>query len=355
MTAASSELLVNSNNDWDPLEEIVVGRADHARIPTVDVSTMAFSYADRTRDEIVKLEGPYSQKIIEEANEDLDTLSLALEKLGIKVRRPVPLDHSEKFSTPEWQSTGWYSYCPRDLVLPLRHTVIECVSPMRARYFETRTLYPHLYDAIRGGTKWICAPKPVLRESLYTFDDLKQPTLRNDEIIFDAANVVRIGRDLLFQISNSGNEMGFRWLKSVLEPEYRVHALKHLYSYAHMDSTIIPLRPGLVLLNSSRVTPANCPEIFKSWDKIYFNDVVEIPSELPNGVSPCSPYIGFNLLSLNEQLVVVDENQKPLMKELKRHGIESLPMKMRHSRTLSGGFHCVTLDLKRRGTLENYF
>ncbi|MDX9731906.1 MAG: hypothetical protein RBT63_09060, partial [Bdellovibrionales bacterium] len=38
---------ISSHNDWDPLEEIIVGRADHARIPTVDTSTMAFSYADR--------------------------------------------------------------------------------------------------------------------------------------------------------------------------------------------------------------------------------------------------------------------------------------------------------------------
>jgi N-dimethylarginine dimethylaminohydrolase len=226
---------------------------------------------------------------------------------------------------------------------------------MRARYFETRTMYPRLYGALEAGSKWICAPKPVLLESLYTFDNLKQPTLRNHEVIFDAANVVRIGRDLLFQISNSGNEMGYKWLKSILEPKYRVHALKHLYSYAHMDSTIIPLRPGLVLLNASRVTPQNCPEIFQSWDKIYFDEVMEIPTALPNGISPCSPYIGFNLLSVNEKLVIVDENQTPLIKELARYGIESLPMKMRHSRTLSGGFHCVTLDLRRKGELQNYF
>ena len=29
------------------------------------------------------------------------------------------------------------------------------------------------------------------------------------------------------------------------------------------------------------------------------------------------------------------------------YNIESIPMPMRHSRTLGGGFHCVTLDLKR--------
>jgi len=28
---------------------------------------------------------------------------------------------------------------------------------------------------------------------------------------------------------------------------------------------------------------------------------------------------------------------------------------MRQALTLSGGFHCVTLDTKRKGTLESYF
>jgi N-dimethylarginine dimethylaminohydrolase len=346
--------LVNSNNDWDPLEEIIVGRADHARIPTVDRSTMAFSYADRKIEEIRELEGPYPQWIINEANEDLDRLSDELAKLGVKVRRPLPVDHGKKFSTPDWESTGWYSYCPRDLLLPLKGQIIECPASMRARYFETKIYEPLLYEYFESGTKWISAPKPRLLDETFTFDDLRRPTLRNTEIIFDAPNVLRLGRDLLFQISNSGNHLGAKWLQSVVGSEYRVHVAEHIYSFAHLDSTIVPLRPGLVLLNASRVNPGNCPELFAKWDKIYFDDVVEIKSHLPNGISPCSPYIGLNFLSVNEKLVIVDENQEPLRMELSRWGIESMGLKMRHSRTLSGGFHCVTLDVRRKGGLESY-
>ena len=347
-------MLVCSHNDWDPLEEIIVGRADHARIPTVDRSTMAFSYADRSPEEIKPLEGPYAQNIIAEANEDLDNLAATLSKLGVTVKRPEPLDHSRKFSTPDWESTGWYSYCPRDLLLPLDGMIIECPSGMRARYFETRIFEKILYEYFQGGTKWIAAPKPRLPDETYTFDDLQQPTLKNTEIIFDAPNVLRLGRDLLYQVSNSGNKLGAQWLQTLLGDRYRVHVAEHLYSYAHLDSTIIPLRPGLVLLNASRVTPKNCPALFRNWEKIYFDDVVAIPSELPGGISPCSPYIGLNLLSVSEKLVIVDENQEPLRKVLAKYGIESIALKMRHSRTLSGGFHCVTLDTRRKGELAEY-
>jgi len=32
-----------------------------------------------------------------------------------------------------------------------------------------------------------------------------------------------------------------------------------------------------------------------------------------------------------------------------------IPLKLRHSKMLGGGFHCVTLDMRRRGTLQRYF
>ena len=54
-----------------------------------------------------------------------------------------------------------------------------------------------------------------------------------------------------------------------------------------------------------------------------------------------------NLLSLNPNLVVCDENQKELHKQLYKNNIEVIPMKLRHARTLGGSFHCVTLDTLR--------
>ena len=124
-----------------------------------------------------------------------------------------------------------------------------------------------------------------------------------------------------------------------------------------MDSTIIPLRPGLVLLNSTRVTPENCPKLFDKWDKIYFQDVAQtaVPTSGPGSVSPCSPYIGMNILSVNPNTVIVGKDQISLIKVLESKGFTVIPMPMRHARTLSGGFHCATLDLRRKGSLEDYF
>jgi hypothetical protein len=107
------------------------------------------------------------------------------------------------------------------------------------------------------------------------------------------------------------------------------------------------------LLNSTRVNPDNCPKLFEKWDKIYFEDVAVIPPP-PGSVSPCSPYIGMNILSIDPNTVVIGKEQTNLMRELEKHKITPVPVSLRHAQTLSGGLHCATLDLRRRGTLEDY-
>lgn len=347
-----------SNNDWDPLKEIIVGRADNARVPTVDLSTMSMSYTNYDIEEIKPLEGGYPQWLIDEANEDAEELCTVLAQAGVRVHRPEQIDHSKTFSTSDWTTTGWYTWCPRDLLLPLNNLMIETPSPCRSRLFETRAYHNIMLEAVKDGTEWIAAPKPKLLDDSYQFSDLSKPSLRNLEPIFDAPNCIRLGRDILFQISNTGNWLGFQWLKNTLEPRgYRLHAAEHIYSFAHFDSTIIPLRPGLVLLNSTRVTPVNCPKLFETWDKIYFKEVNINPvtQSGPGSVSPCSPYIGMNILSIDQNTVIVGKDQTNLIRILEQRGFTVVSTRMRHAQTLSGGYHCATLDLVREGKLEDYF
>ncbi|MFE1559104.1 hypothetical protein ACFW6V_29475, partial [Streptomyces sp. NPDC058734] len=51
---------------------------------------------------------------------------------------------------------------------------------------------------------------------------------------------------------------------------------------------------------------------------------------------------------------VVDRRQTELIKLLEKHGTDVLPLQLTHSRTLGGGFHCATLDVRRTGSLETY-
>ena len=334
---------VFSFNDWEPLREIIVGRADFACVPPPDPSVKNFMYARLTYREISKYIGSYSDKIIDESNSDLEDLSDKLKELGVKVYRPKKIRHDAPIITPYWRTTGWHNYCPRDIFLVIGTSIVEVPSVMRSRIFETWSYNEILHEAFAGGAKWFSAPKQMYNDSSFNFDDLSKPTLMNNEILFDAPNIVRLGNNLLYQVSNSGNEKGAIWLQSMF-PEYKIHIESEAYSGAHMDSTIVPLREGLVLFNGFRVLPDKYPKIFEKWDKIFFHKFPMMKSDV-SGIS--SDSIGLNLLSVNQELVIVDENQIELMKTLSKYGIESIPMPMRHARTLGGGFHCVTLDLSR--------
>jgi len=329
---------IQSCNGWDPLKEVIVGDVTGARIPPLNPSMKNFMFANLTDSEIVSICKPwkYPDRVVEETEEDLDLLAKTLRDLYIRVYRP------------EKKVYGWMNYCPRDIFLVLNNTIIETPCVMSERVNESFA-YRHILNNIDDYSKWIQAPTPQYLDMSFSFTDLSKPTLQNIEIMFDAPNVVRLGTDLLYQVSNSGNEKGYDWLKRTF-PEYTIH-LAYQYSGAHFDSTVVPLRPGLVLLNGHRCNEDNYPAIFEKWDKIFFTDIVDQNSE---NSAIASSAIGLNILSINECTVIIDKNQKPLMKELKKWGIDSIPLQLRHAKTLGGGFHCVTLDLHREGKLEQY-
>ena len=53
------------------------------------------------------------------------------------------------------------------------------------------------------------------------------------------------------------------------------------------------------------------------------------------------------MFSIDSKTVVVDKNQKEIIKILEKNNFTVVPLQLRHARTLGGGFHCVTLDLWR--------
>ncbi|MGW3692075.1 inosamine-phosphate amidinotransferase 1 [Streptomyces sp. NPDC005125] len=348
---------VHSFDEFTRLREIVIGNPLNARIPTTrDPSMWLNLYPDLSYAELDKVQtGQFPQQIIEETLEDLDVLIRTLEELGIVVHQAEAHDHGREFATPDWTSDGFYSYCPRDIALIAGTTIIETPSPMRARYFESRGLQRIFQRYLQSGSAWISAPKPRLCDEMFDIDDEGLPVLGELEPVFDAANILRCGRDVFYQVSGSGNELGLTWLQSVLRllGDFTVHPLRGVYGYTHIDSTIAFLRPGLVLLNPERATEDNLPEPLRGWDKLWCPPMEEPPVASPYPLS--SPWLGMNLLMVDSDVAIVDADQPELIRALERQGISALPHSLRHGRVLGGGFHCVSLDLVRDGQLVDYF
>ena len=57
--------------------------------------------------------------------------------------------------------------------------------------------------------------------------------------------------------------------------------------------------------------------------------------------------VGTVIIDANGNIISTGHNQRELIKQLEQHSMTVIPQELRHSRTLGGGFHCVTLDLLR--------
>jgi glycine amidinotransferase/scyllo-inosamine-4-phosphate amidinotransferase 1 len=378
---------IHSLNEFDPLRTVVVGSVDgYSPIlefpPGMPDSTMEAAQA------IARSAFPSS--FLEEVAEDLADFVGTLERLGVKVLRPSWCEASDRFSTPNWSGAGFDLYNVRDLHLVVRDRLIAAPSATRGRFFEHYALRKAILENFEvRDFRWIHAPPPCLRgDYLHDVDRPLTPLeleenvrhrklgsgrigrfrlLDESEILFDAANVIRLGRDLLYLVSCSGNRLGGEWLQAVLGDEHTVH-FTSTYRSSHLDSTILPLREGLVLLNGARVDESSCPEVLAGWDRFYFSDCAPVPESevefhrnvrLPAwhklneiGVKSSldhitSPWIGLNLLMLGPGVAFVQDRQVALMRALERRGCEVVPVRLRHPYTMHGGLHCMTLDLER--------
>ncbi|MEZ4709658.1 MAG: hypothetical protein R3A44_20785 [Caldilineaceae bacterium] len=348
-----------------------MGRAANIRVPVAEPGLWAVEYKEQCAMEDIP-SGPHCERIVEETEEDLTDLVETFEELGVVVRRPEPMDHAQVFATPDWQSDGQQNYCPRDLFVAIGNWIIEAPMTLRSRHFETLAYREIMLSYLKSGCRWISAPKPRLLDDMYMLDMptnghadgranghaslLNQPNslsrvIREYEPVFDAANILRIGRDILYLVSDTGNRLGAQWLQTILGSEFKVHPYENVYNGSHVDTTITLVRPGLVVVNAERVGPHNLPALFDGWDVIYLDEVVDIGF---SGPCTTSKWIGMNFMMVNQNLAIVDALQTPLIRELAKRKVDVIPLRLRHARTLAGGFHCVTLDVRRRGGLETY-
>lgn len=334
---------VHSANEWDKLKTVVVGSAERARFPTND-PVFATQAITTLWDKTPLPQGNMPSEVVNVAEYNLDLLVRELHKYDITTARAIPTDFSQEVSNSFWETDGMYNYCPRDLLLVIDNMVIEAPMTYRSRQHEVEGYDNIKRAAIKDGCLWLAAPKPALLDDDFEVVD-GHLQLTEDYPIFDAANVCRLGKDLLYLKSETGNYRGGEWLQQVL-PNHNVHIVDDLYSYAHIDSTIVPLKEGLVMLNGNRVNENNCPKILKDWDKIYIQDD-EVVAQYYHKYPYASKWIGINLLVLEPGLVLMETGQPMIKKRLEEKNIEVEDVPMTMARTLGGGVHCTTLDLLR--------
>jgi hypothetical protein len=202
----------------------------------------------------------------------------------------------------------------------------------------------------------------------------------NDNI--NGAAVSRIGKDLYFGTNSYDQDQSV--LKKLIDSEF-ANTRNHIVNTGgHSDGVYCPVCPGLIISLKDVPTYA---DTFPGWEVVY------LPNQSWSAVKPflklkeknkgrwwipgfeqdqsvidvvetwLGHWTGYveetvfdvNMLIIDPKNVIVFNYNKQVFDALDRYGITPHIVPFRHRYFWDGGIHCVTSDLDREGTMQDYF
>ena len=366
------DTIVSSWNDFDPLKHVIVGRADHCCVPP---SEPAVDDKVPVDSKMKGMWGPRPLETVEAANEQLDGFAKLLESRGIRVDRPTPIQWNQAVQTPDFRTSSMFGCMPpRDVLLTVGNEILSAPMSFRCRYFEYLAYWPLMnqYFQEDPNFRWEQAPRPRLTEESYrpnygmgkhamTIEERLQKVANKEfvttevEPMFDAADIMRMGKDLFCQHGLTTNRTAMEWLQRHF-PDHRVHAVNFPGDPypIHIDATFVPLRPGLCINNPFRRMPNEQRRIFErnGWEIV---DAAMPAHDNPPPLCYSSVWLSMNCLVLDHKTVCVEASEVYQMEQMNNLGMEVIPVPLRDAYAFGGGIHCCTADVYREGTCEDYF
>jgi hypothetical protein len=338
--------MINSYTSWQPLEEVIVGRAY-----TPDY----FDFIDnaQVRNQL--------QQILFETEEDLTNLQRTIETYGARVRRPNLIDKNLFQQTQiSGQGAPLPPLTPRDWQISLGQKLLRVIPVTElddiCNEYRDQVIDPH------GGE---FNPDCILNGA-------------------SASCIVRVGRDVFFDNSDYLKTEQSRWIiENCLGPEYRIH---EAVTDGHGDAVFAILKPG-VILSSKHDMHLHLADDFPGWEvlKIWDSSIwaaMEVGkfkyesnpgAWYVQGQTPSPAFTEFvdtylkqwtgfvaetvfdvNCLVLDEENVIFSAYNRDVFDFCKKHKINPIICELRHSYFWDGGISCCTQDLIRRGGLETY-
>jgi len=272
------------------------------------------------------------------------------------------------------------------------------VEVVRPEYSITNGLFHYLMnprdDLIVLDNKLVCVQTAIGTsvDYLHCVKDEKEQVLRNKNTFgLMPPSIIKLGKDIIFdrqEVMRSNLESSVNYIKKWLEPlGYNIsYTTLHNFNFknkvGHVDGVFSIQKPGVLLTS---LDARNYTErIFKGWDACE----VDNGSKMKNWVTYkkdtkaytfadskffddawnelvttwLSDWVGYaketifdvNVLSLDENHVIVSNYNKDVFSFFKKHKIEPIVSPWRHRYFWDGGIHCITLDLEREGGCEQY-
>lgn len=349
--------------EYDTLKRVIVGVESYENSKIVDI-TMKHFFKDNLKNDYYRDESftsyAVSDQQITERKEDLDNLANVLTSHGIIVTRPNKCNRIRGVKTPYFNSVFYSNSNVRDLTLTFGNKVITSQTTVRSRYFENILLNDILHDEMINHDKILLSP-PIasLADDKIDFCDWIEYGCAdkkfdfNFEILFDAANCIKVTpSDIIMNIGNRNHYNGYTWLKNVL-PNVNIHPVYMCDN--HIDGTLLPIAPGIFLVNTSflkKDIKDYLPKKFHNWNFIEVNER-KLDMKIYDDALLTGPQlatyegININVLSISPDKIIIQDNAYRVIDALTKYNFNIIPIKFRHGVIFGGGIHCSTLDLER--------
>jgi len=327
--------IINSHNSWSQLEEVWLGDVYPA------------SWYSHLEPEIRDV----FQKLTEITQEDLNSIQKTLESFDIKVRRPVYKDIDN------------FVYSDGRLMKP-------SITPRDDFVVIGNTLYTPEY------------PQPQWADALHDYrNDATSQVKPGAGPFVSGANIVRVGRDLII---DTGYAPGSYQSVDVSEyTDYRLHIVEN---GGHLDGCFAILKPGLILANHYF---DDYDRTFPGWEIIMLDNPTYKTAQSCGNFQPypvqngkfwdtsvgtnymfnqhivdhaldwvgmyTETYFELNCLVINESNVIMLAENELIAEDLARRGITVHWVPFRARSFWDGGAHCLTVDIRRRSVMEDFF
>ncbi len=367
-------------NKWDPLKACMLG------------NNYAPEFFNGVND---KVADPL-KRICEETLEDLHGFKTVLQDFGVEVIQPE-MDSKERFvDNPHVYPRGPLQ--PRDyqLVLgnhcyvgPGDHPAIEKrlqeYGEISKYYFDTPCIRDEdKYNSLAGADwpNWEVFLEN--RENKDFFEDFVwQELLDFSGNFFSSAMAFMLGKKLIIGLPKEANFNPEKWIGT--PKNFDNFEVIYESIDGHSDANYHPIKPGAIL---SLFDVQTYSETFPGWDVCYLpeqswskvSSFLELKrknqgkwwlageednAEFTHFVETwLSDWVGYveetvfdvNVLMLDEHhCCVSNPNNEKVNAFLKKHKVEPVYIPWRHRYFWDGGLHCITLDLYRQGTQQDYF
>ena len=368
---------------WDPLKVCIVGRS----YPPEFYSWITVSHVRNL-----------FEKIAIETEEDYLAIIKKLQEFGVEILRPdlpaTPLVNNRYVPPP---------MTPRDYTAMIGETLYENTVKEANLIDFYNNVKDSAWPVLKNVSDFDQLPAWIQKECIeihkmivYTRDCkqscydkiFEQIKNQGNRIVSDlypfinGAMISRIGKDLYF--GTHSYEQDQSDLKQLINAEF-LNTRNHIVNTGgHSDATYCPVCPGLIISLNDVPTYA---DTFPDWEVVY------LPGQSWTAVQPfldlkaknkgkwwipgfehdqavidvvetwLGHWTGYveetvfdvNMLIIDPKNVMVFNYNKQVFDALDRYGITAHVVPFRHRYFWDGGIHCVTSDLHREGTMQNYF